>query len=77
MEFVEDNPHGVADHIVHLPDGSSQLNPMRVLANGDGSEVLFTLFRAEIGDDEPAWSVLQATIRTDLLRLRDTLEAAD
>ena len=70
VEYVERNALGVADHLVTQPDGSQQLNPMRVLPNGDGSEVLFTLFRAEALDDEH-WQELIATITADLQTLRD------
>jgi hypothetical protein len=43
--FAERNSFGVLDHGVTLPSGESFFNPMRVVANGQGSEVLFTLFR--------------------------------
>jgi hypothetical protein len=43
--FAERNAFGVLDHCVTLPSGESFFNPMRVVANGEGSEVLFTLFR--------------------------------
>jgi Polyketide cyclase / dehydrase and lipid transport len=43
--FAERNSFGVLDHGVTLPSGESFCNPMRVVANGLGSEVLFTLFR--------------------------------
>ncbi|MEH3054536.1 MAG: SRPBCC family protein [Patulibacter minatonensis] len=76
VEFVPENDLGVADHLVTLPDGRQQLNPMRVLPNGDGSEVTFTIFRAEIGDDHDEWAHLIATIRDDLLALRTALAAA-
>ncbi|MBO9533441.1 MAG: hypothetical protein J7513_10750 [Solirubrobacteraceae bacterium] len=76
VEFAPENSYGVADHVVTRPDGATQLNPMRVLPNGRGSEVTFTLFRAEIGDDAAAWASLQETIATDLRVLRDTLEGA-
>lgn len=44
LAFVADNALGVADHRVTAGD-VDMLNPMRVIANGDGAEVLFTLFR--------------------------------
>ena len=39
------NSLGVLDHDVTLPDGTVVSNPMRVVPNGTGSEVSFTLFR--------------------------------
>lgn len=45
FKFAERNPFGVLDHGVTLSSGETFFNPMRVLANGEGSEVLFTLYR--------------------------------
>src|SRR5512141_1400800 len=45
VRFVPSNPYGVLDHDVTLPDGTVVTNPLRVLADGDGSEVVFTLRR--------------------------------
>lgn len=75
VEFAEHNGFRVADHLVTLPDGTKQLNPMRVLANGLGSEVQFTVFRGEVDTDE-AWAALQATIQADLDALGPALERA-
>lgn len=73
VEFAEHNAFLVADHVVTLPDGTKQLNPMRVLANGLGSEVTFTVFRGEVGSDEE-WTQLQATIQADLDALATLLD---
>lgn len=45
IQFVPANDFGVLDHVVTLTDGQSILNPMRVVANGEGCEVMFTLFQ--------------------------------
>jgi uncharacterized protein YndB with AHSA1/START domain len=45
IEFVAPNPWGVLDHWVMLPSGDRLTVPMRVVANGSGSEVTFTLFQ--------------------------------
>lgn len=45
IRFVPANEFGVLDHVVTLPDGQAVLNPMRVVANGEGSEIMFTLFQ--------------------------------
>jgi len=45
IRFVERNGLGVLDHQVTLPSGVTVANPMRVVPNGEGSEVIFTLFR--------------------------------
>jgi hypothetical protein len=75
IEFAEHNAFRVADHVVTQPDGAKQLNPMRVLANGLGSEVMFTLFRGEVSTDEE-WVALQATIQADLHALGPALQRA-
>lgn len=75
VEFADHNGFRVADHVVTQPDGSKQLNPMRVVPNGLGSEVLFTVFRGEVESDEQ-WAALQATIQADLDALGPALERA-
>jgi hypothetical protein len=45
VRFVERNRFGVIDHDVTLPTGETVHNPLRVLPNGTGSEVVFTVFR--------------------------------
>lgn len=72
VRFVERNALGVLDHDVTLPDGSVTLNPFRVLAHPDGSELLFTVRQGSMSDDELARDV--ATIEADLATLRDLLE---
>lgn len=52
IRFVPTNEFGVLDHVVTLPDGQSMLNPMRVVANGSGSEIIFTLFQLPSMSDE-------------------------
>jgi len=72
--FAERNSFGVLDHGVTLPSGESFSNPMRVVANGEGSEVLFTLFRlppmTEAEFDQDAKVVLG-----DLEKLKAVIEA--
>lgn len=44
---------GILDHDVTLPDGTIVHNPLRVLRNGSGSEIVFTLFqRTGMSDGE-------------------------
>lgn len=49
--FMPWNEHGVLDHVVTAPDGREIHVPMRVIRNGDGAEVIFTLFRLPEMDD--------------------------
>ena len=66
------NDYGVLDHYVALPDGRVFYNPMRVLADDDGCEVVFTLRRlAGVSDEEFARDA--ATVREDLARLKQLL----
>lgn len=74
VRFVPPNPYGVLDHDVTLPDGTTVTNPMRVLADGQGCEVVFTLRRAEGTSDED-FQADAAAVRTDLATLRRVLES--
>ena len=71
--IVPENPHFVLDHEVRLPDGTSFDNPMRVIADGTGCEVVFTLRRrADQADDD--YEADATAIRTDLATLKRLLE---
>ncbi len=64
---------GVLDHDVTASDGSVVHNPMRVLQNEQGSEVVFTLYhRDDMTDQE--FERDAGLIRDDLARLRDLLD---
>ena len=51
VRFSPPNDFGVIDHTVTLPDGVKVENPLRVVPNGDGAEVMFTLLRQPDMDD--------------------------
>ena len=71
--IVPENPHFVLDHEVRLPDGTSFDNPMRVIADGAGCEVVFTLRRrADQSDDD--YEADATAIRTDLATLKRLFE---
>jgi hypothetical protein len=74
FRFVPANELGVLDHHVRLPDGREVLNPMRVVPNGAGSEVVFTLFQGPGMSDEE-FAVDARTVETDLRKLKEVLEA--
>jgi len=74
LAFCADNAFGVLDHTVTLPDGTSVLNPMRVVKNGEGSELLFTVFQTEGMSDEAFVKDIQAVTR-DLKTIKTLLEA--
>ncbi|MDQ3991367.1 MAG: SRPBCC family protein [Actinomycetota bacterium] len=45
VAFADENELGVLDHDVTVESGETFSNPMRVVPNHDGSEVVFTLYR--------------------------------
>ncbi|WP_181781860.1 SRPBCC family protein [Pseudonocardia pini] len=45
VSFVPRNEHGIADHDVTLPSGEVVANPIRILPNEEGCDVLFTVRR--------------------------------
>ena len=71
--FAPTNQFGVLDHAVSLPDDGSVLNPLRVLPNGDGSEVVFTLFHRE-GVSVEDFEADAAAVEKDLATLKELLE---
>ena len=75
LDFAPENDLGVLDHTVVLPDGTSVHNPMRVLPDGDGCEVVFVL-RRQPGMTDDDLDRDAAAVRQDLATLRDLLEAA-
>ena len=74
VEFAPDNPYGVLDHVVTLPDGTQVTNPLRVVANGDGSDVVFSLFQLPPADLD-AFEADAAAVTRDLARLKVLLES--
>ena len=52
IKFAEKNKFGILDHEVVLESGAKVNNPMRVIANGKGSEIFFTLIRQPGVSDE-------------------------
>jgi len=72
--FVADNDLGVLDHIVTLAPGVDILNPMRVVANGAGSEVSFTLFELP-GMTPEKFEEDAGMVERDLRALKRVLES--
>ncbi|UYW25920.1 hypothetical protein OKC48_22015 [Methylorubrum extorquens] len=63
------------DHWVDLGDGRVVYVPMRVIANGEGSEVMLTLFRQpDMSDEKLAED--EAWVRRDLASLKRLAEGA-
>jgi hypothetical protein len=74
VRFIEPNDYGVLDHYVTLPDGTECYNPLRIMANGTGSEVTFTLYRLP-GTSDEAYAADAAAVARDLATLKTLLEA--
>ncbi len=73
VQMAEPNGFGVLDHDVSLKSGKKFHNPVRVLPNGTGSEVTFTLLRQpETSDQEFARDA--KTVEKDLGILKSLLE---
>ena len=72
IAFVADNALGVVDHRV-TGDGLDDVNPMRVIANGDGCEVLFTLFQPS-GTSDRQFRDDVRLVQSDLRTLKRVLE---
>jgi hypothetical protein len=75
IRFVPANDFGILDHVVTLPDGQPIRNPMRVVANGEGSEVLFTLFQLPGMSDEQ-FAQDTGMVEADLQTLKTLLEGS-
>ncbi|EJN03159.1 SRPBCC family protein [Phyllobacterium sp. YR531] len=74
LRFAPENEFGVLDHWVITETDENVYIPLRVVANGDASEVIFTLFRLPGMDDEK-FTADAAWVMRDLQKLRDLLEA--
>ncbi|PPE76022.1 polyketide cyclase [Solimonas fluminis] len=71
--FSPHNDQGVLDHRVELPGGLLLYIPLRVIANGDGAEVMLTLFR-QPGVDDEAFARDAQWVLKDLQALKLLLE---
>ncbi|WP_413586124.1 SRPBCC family protein [Bdellovibrio sp. HCB274] len=73
IRFSPKNNFGVLDHDVTLPSGVVNHNPLRVVKNGEGSEVIFTLYRLPKVSDAD-FEKDQSAVLTDLKALKSILE---
>lgn len=73
VRFVEENNYGVVDHYVNDGVHPEVYIPLRVLANGPGSEVIFTLFRQPDMTDE-RFAQDRAAVQKDLGNLKRLME---
>ncbi len=73
IRFTDHNPFGVMDHYVDTGNGPEVYVPLRVIANGDGAEILLTLFR-QPGMSEPQFLADIDWVERDLVALKALLE---
>lgn len=74
VKFAERNSYGVLDHDVTLPSGVVIHNPLRILTNETGSEVVFTLYRQPDMTDEQFVGDAEM-VDSDLRSLKKILES--
>lgn len=72
ITFAARNDHGILDHEVGTPDGTTTYNPMRVAPHPEGAEVVFSVRQLALSDDELDRDA--GLVQADLERLRDLLE---
>ena len=73
VRFAPPNPYGILDHDVTLPSGETVNNPVRVIPNGDGCDVIFTVHRRD-GVTAEAFAADTDAVAADLATLRDLLQ---
>lgn len=72
IRFSRPNEFGVLDHLV-MAEGKETHNAVRVVPNGTGAEVMFTLLRTP-GMTEEAFAADAAAVERDLHALKALLE---
>jgi hypothetical protein len=73
VEMTEPNRYGILDHRVILATGESFANPMRVIADGEGCELVFTL-RRQPGVSDAEFDRDAEAVAADLANLKRLLE---
>jgi len=74
VAFAEPNAFGVLDHDVTLPTGEVVNNPVRITANGEGCDVVFTVHRRD-GMSQADFDRDAGLVEADLRTLRALMEA--
>jgi hypothetical protein len=71
IRFSRPNEFGVLDHTVFAESRETH-NALRVIPNGNGAEVMFTLLKADMSDEEFAADA--AAVQRDVNALKSLLE---
>lgn len=69
ITFTDHNAYGVLDHSVTLADGTVIYVPLRIIRNGEGAEVLLTLWRQPNMSDAQ-YAADAEWVKRDLLALK-------
>jgi hypothetical protein len=75
VAFTPRNEFGVLDHDVTLPAGETVHNSFRVIADGEGSEVVFTV-RRRPGQSDEEFDQDTGAVLADLRALKEKVESA-
>ncbi|WP_431946971.1 SRPBCC family protein [Micromonospora marina] len=75
LTFAPANEYGVLDHEVLTPSGETEYVPLRAIADGDATEVVFSL-RRQPGMSDADFDRDTALVEADLARLKAVLESA-
>ncbi len=73
IRFVDQNEFGILDHFVTPSPDESIMVPMRVIPNGTGCEVIFTIFQEPMMSDEQFNQDI-SQVKQDLDTLKQLLE---
>lgn len=74
IAFRNDPRYGILDHAFYQEGEEPRFDPMRVVPNGAGTELIYTFIQRE-GMDEVLFASTIEWIRTDLLTLKSLLES--
>lgn len=74
FRFTPRNTFGVLDHAVFVPGEPLLWTPMRVVANGEGTDLIFTFYQRP-GMSEAEFASAIEWVTTDFLTLKTLLEA--
>ena len=74
IKIAPKNDFGILDHTVIPAPGVEVFVPMRVVPNGQGSEVIFTLFQ-QPGMSDENFAKDQGMVKQDLATLKQVMES--
>ena len=74
IRIAPKNDCGILDHTVIPAPGMEVFVPMRVVPNGEGSEVIFTLFQ-QPGMSDENFAKDQGMVKQDLATLKQVMES--